>query len=175
LLVEGERLSLGSGARENNFRPAIDPMLRSVGLSCGARGIGVVLTGTLDDGASGLWAIDQCGGPTVVQDPHDAAFADMPLNALNMVKPDHLLTLAELPALPEKLVREPAGKPVPVPKNIAFEVPIAKGGGNGTMDEMDRWGRRSLLACPECHGSCGKSKKAISSTAATSAIPTQPT
>jgi two-component system, chemotaxis family, protein-glutamate methylesterase/glutaminase len=142
LLMEGERLYLGSGARENNFRPAIDPMLSSVGLCCGARAIGVVLTGTLDDGASGLRTIDQCGGLTVVQDPHDAAFADMPLNALDMVKPDHLVTLADLPALIEKLVREPAGKPVPVPDNIAFEVRIAKGG-NGTMDEMDRCGGRS--------------------------------
>jgi two-component system, chemotaxis family, protein-glutamate methylesterase/glutaminase len=151
LLLEGERLYLGSGARENNVRPAIDPMLRSVGVCCGPRAVGVVLTGTLDDGASGLWAIDQCGGLTVVQDPQDAAFADMPLNALDTVKPDHLVALGDLPGLLEKLVREPAGRPVPVPESIAFEVKIAKGG-NGTMDEMDRWGRRSLLACPECHG-----------------------
>jgi len=69
LLIDGERLYLGSGARENNVRPAIDPMLRSAAICCGARAIGVVLTGTLDDGASGLWAIEQCGGVTVVQDP----------------------------------------------------------------------------------------------------------
>src|SRR5262245_17148463 len=78
LLVLGDRIVYGSGARENNARPAIDAMLRSVALCCGPRMVGVVLTGTLSDGASGLWAVDQCGGITVVQDPQDAAFPDMP-------------------------------------------------------------------------------------------------
>ena len=113
--------------------------------------IGVVLTGTLDDGASGLWAIQQCGGVAVVQDPQDAAFAEMPLNALNIVKADHLVALDDLPALLDRLAREPAGKPMPVPDNIAFEVKIARGA-NGSVDDMDQWGRRSRLACPECHG-----------------------
>src|SRR5262245_34536711 len=59
LIVEGERLALGAGPRENNARPAIDPMFRSAALCCGSRTIGIVLTGTLDDGASGLWTIKQ--------------------------------------------------------------------------------------------------------------------
>jgi two-component system, chemotaxis family, protein-glutamate methylesterase/glutaminase len=36
------------------------------------RAVGVVLTGTPGDGASGLWAIKQGEGLTVVQDPKDA-------------------------------------------------------------------------------------------------------
>jgi two-component system chemotaxis response regulator CheB len=93
VLVDGERVSLGIGPRENNSRPAIDPMLRSAAVSCGYRTIGVVLTGTLSDGASGLWALGQCGGITVVQDPKDAAFPEMPLNALNLMRPDHVVHL----------------------------------------------------------------------------------
>lgn len=54
-IVDGDRLLLGEGPRENNARPAIDPMLRSAAVCCGSRAIGVVLTGTLGDGASGLW------------------------------------------------------------------------------------------------------------------------
>src|SRR5262249_12167237 len=57
LLVEGQYLSLGHGPRENNARPAIDPMFRSAAGCCGSRTIGVVLTGTMGDGASGLWAV----------------------------------------------------------------------------------------------------------------------
>src|SRR5262249_35129507 len=81
LLFEGETFTLGHGSRENNTRPAIDPMLRSAAVCCAPRTVGVVLTGTMSDGASGLWALHRCGGIAVVQDPSDAAFSDMPTNA----------------------------------------------------------------------------------------------
>jgi len=108
LLLDGEHVSLGEGPRENNARPSIDQMLRSTALCCGGRAIGVVLTGTLGDGASGLWAIRHGGGIAVVQDPKDAAFSEMPLTALNRAKPDHVVSLDEMPALLERLVRQPA-------------------------------------------------------------------
>ena len=83
LIVDGDRLSLGDGPRENNARPAIDPMLRSGAVCCAGRAVGVVLTGTLSDGASGLWAIQQAGGMTVVKDPNDAAYPEMPLTVVD--------------------------------------------------------------------------------------------
>jgi two-component system chemotaxis response regulator CheB len=151
LLLEADRLLLGTGARENNFRPAIDSMLRSAAACCGPRTIGVVLTGTMSDGASGLWAINRCGGVSVVQDPRDSAFPEMPINALNRTEPDHVVRLTDMPALLANLVRQPAGAPQPVPESLRFEVDIARGA-RATMDEMDRIGRRSVLACPDCHG-----------------------
>jgi two-component system, chemotaxis family, protein-glutamate methylesterase/glutaminase len=151
LLLEGDRIALGEGPRENNTRPAIDPMLRSVALCCGARAVGVVLTGALGDGASGLWAVEQAGGFTVVQDPKDAAFAEMPLTALSRANPHHVVRLAEMPKLLEDLVLQPAGEQKPLAKNIAREVEIARSG-SGSMSDMDRIGRRSVLACPDCGG-----------------------
>jgi two-component system, chemotaxis family, protein-glutamate methylesterase/glutaminase len=151
LMVDGDRLSLGSGPRENNARPAIDPMLRSAAVCCGFRSVGVVLTGTLGDGASGLWALHQCGGLTVVQDPSDAAFAEMPLAALNLAKPDHVVRLADLPALLHSLAHQAAAEPVAVPRSTRFEMEIARNG-RSSMDEMDHLGRRSVLACPDCGG-----------------------
>jgi two-component system chemotaxis response regulator CheB len=151
LLLEADRLALGCGPRENNARPAIDPMLRSAAVCCGFRSVGVVLTGTLGDGASGLWALDQCGGLTVVQDPKDAAFAEMPLTALNRANPDHVVGLAALPALLESLVHMSAGEPVPASRTVRYEVEIAKTG-RSSMNDMDSLGRRSVLACPDCGG-----------------------
>jgi two-component system chemotaxis response regulator CheB len=151
LLIEKDRIVLGHGSRENNARPSIDPMMRSVAACCGARAVGVVLTGTLTDGASGLWAIGQCGGLTVVQDPSDAAFSDMPTNALNRIRPDHVVTLAAMPKLLESLALQPEGDPMPVPESIGFEIEIAKGS-HSAIDDMDQIGRRSGLACPDCHG-----------------------
>lgn len=151
LIVESERLRLGSGPRENNARPSLDPMYRSAALCCGSRAVGAVLTGTQGDGAAGLLTLKRCGGITVVQDPHDAAFAEMPATALARARPDHVVSLAGMPALLEELVRQPAGQPVPVPGNLEYEVNIASGG-RGSMSEMDRIGQRSVLACPDCHG-----------------------
>ena len=151
LLLDGNQLSLGVGPRENNSRPAIDPMLRSAAVCCGARTIGVVLTGTLGDGASGMWALDRCGGITVVQDPNDAAFAEMPLSVMNRAKPDHVVKLSAMPALLERLAHEPAAPPMPVPRSLKYEVEIARTG-RTTMESMDHLGKRSVLACPDCGG-----------------------
>jgi two-component system chemotaxis response regulator CheB len=151
LIVDNDRLSLGEGPRENNARPAIDPMFRSAASCCGPRSIGVVLTGTLGDGASGLWAVGQCGGMTVVQDPEDAEFAEMPLTALNRAKPDHIVGLAQMPDLLGNLVQRPAGEARPVPRSMRYEVEIARGG-YSRMSDMDGVGRRSVLACPDCGG-----------------------
>jgi two-component system, chemotaxis family, protein-glutamate methylesterase/glutaminase len=65
------------------------------------------MTGTLGDGAEGLWTLKHAGGVTVVQDPSDAVQPEMPMTALNRAKPDHIVPLAGLPALlvslPERL------------------------------------------------------------------------
>ena len=151
LLVDGDHLSLGEGPRENNTRPAIDPMLRSAAVCCGSRAIGVVLTGTLGDGASGLWTIHQAGGITVVQDPKDAAFAEMPQTALNRARPDHIVRLKDVPGLLNSLAHEPAGATKALSRSIKYEVEIARTG-RSDMNQMDEFGRRSVLACPDCGG-----------------------
>src|SRR5262249_8301860 len=154
LTLDGHRMALGEGPRENNARPAIDPMLRSTAVCCSGRVVGVVLTGTLGDGASGLWAIREGGGIAVVQDPKDAAYSEMPMTALNRAKPDHVVRLDEMPALLHSLVHEPAGEARPLPRSVKYEVKIARSGSNGmgNIDTLDGIGRRSVLACPDCGG-----------------------
>ncbi|WP_232448374.1 chemotaxis protein CheB [Burkholderia ubonensis] len=91
LIVEGAHFRLLNGAKENFARPAIDPLFRSAAAEMGARVIGVILTGTLDDGAAGLEAIQSCGGSTIVQDPAEAFAGEMPLHAARYA--DQVLSL----------------------------------------------------------------------------------
>jgi len=126
-------------------------MFRSAAVCCGPRTIGLVLTGYLHDGTSGLNAIKRCGGITVVQDPADAAYPEMPRNALEVTRADHVVALAEMPKLLDKLVRVPEGVPGPVPPDIQLEAEIAISGQSG-MQKMETLGKRSVLACPDCHG-----------------------
>ena len=151
LLVEGDRLRLGVGPRENNSRPSIDAMLRSTAVCCAGRTVGVVLTGTLGDGASGLWALRECGGLTVVQDPRDAAFAEMPQTALEKAHPDHVVPLDQMPQLLNLLAHEPEAETQPASASMRYEADVARNGVTA-MDEMDRIAHRSVLACPDCHG-----------------------
>jgi len=151
LLFDGDHLRLGHGPRENGARPAIDPLFRSVAMCCGARAVGAVLTGTLGDGAAGLEALHRCGGITVVQDPDDAAYPEMPANALRLLRPNHVASLRDMPVLLARLAREPAGTPVPIPPSMTFEAEIAHSGYTN-MSSMDRIGRRSVLTCPDCNG-----------------------
>jgi two-component system chemotaxis response regulator CheB len=75
----------------------IDALFFSLARYAGQRTIGVILSGTLRDGTEGLAAIKEAGGVALVQSPEEAAFADMPRNAIgfdgpvDLVAPIHLL------------------------------------------------------------------------------------
>lgn len=99
LLVADGAVRLNPGPRENGNRPAADPLFRSVAAAYGRRAAGVVLSGALDDGTTGLAAIGRAGGLTVVQDPEEAAFPGMPLNAIHFAEPDHVAKVLDIPGI----------------------------------------------------------------------------
>ena len=153
LLVEKNRVRVVRGPRENRCRPAIDPLFRTAALSYGPRVVGVILTGALDDGTAGLWAIKQRGGIAVVQNPEDAFISSMPANALEYVDIDYCLPLSELPAALARLAREPAETEgvYPVPKDMELESKLAASD-PAAMDGDERPGILSAFTCPECKG-----------------------
>lgn len=150
LLVRGPNIHLSNGPRENGHRPAIDPLFRSAARAYGSRTVGVVLTGTLDDGTDGLRLIKERGGATVAQDPEDAAYGEMPESAIEFVGPDRvvplegmarvLCELIDTPLEPADAggVSDPRAQPVDL-----VEVELGR-------EEPD--GDASLLTCPDCGG-----------------------
>jgi two-component system, chemotaxis family, protein-glutamate methylesterase/glutaminase len=151
LLVEGNRLFLRRGPVENNTRPAIDPLFRSAGVHHGSRAIGVVLTGMLSDGASGLQALKRCGGTAIVQDPEEAEFPDMPRNALRAGLVHHVVGLAQLGPLLDRLARQaPTGNPEP-PSDVVLEARVAMEQLSG-VEIPEQLGSRSVVSCPDCQG-----------------------
>lgn len=82
LLFERGKVAVQRGPREHSTRPAIDPLFRSAAESYGRRVVGLQLTGCGEDGVSGLIAITEAGGLTLVQDPEEAYMPYMPLNAI---------------------------------------------------------------------------------------------
>jgi two-component system, chemotaxis family, protein-glutamate methylesterase/glutaminase len=106
LLVEPRCVRLTRGPREKRHRPAIDPLFRSAARAYGPRVIGIVLTGMLDDGAQGLHFVKSRGGVAIVQDPDEAAFDLMPLNAIKAADVDYVLKIEEIPQKLIELVHE---------------------------------------------------------------------
>jgi len=151
LVVLDDIIRLGRGPRENMARPAIDPLLRSVGISYGPRAIGVVLTGMLNDGAAGLADMKRCGSVTVVQNPADAEAPDMPRGALLASDVDHRAPLANIPELLIRLIAEEAGPAPEVPDDIRLEVDIALGRPADAATTM-KFADPVAMSCPDCGG-----------------------
>lgn len=154
LILEGNRMRVSRGPRENRFRPAVDPLFRSAAIAYGPRVIGIILSGALDDGSAGLWSIKQQGGIAIVQDPSDAEVASMPRNAMRSVKVDYIVP-AE--AMGELLGRLAAGE-APEKKEVAMEeeersrdeIRIAIQ--DDLRTNIKNFGTWTPFTCPECHG-----------------------
>lgn len=155
LLLEPGRTLVKRGPKENRSRPSVDALFRSAAYSYRARVIGVVLSGALDDGTSGLWSVKRLGGRTIVQEPSDAGVPDMPNSAIEHVEVDHVAAAAEIGPLLAELAGKPAARAPDVAardvERLKLEIEIA------TQDDafergVMNWGELTPFTCPECHG-----------------------
>ena len=86
----------------------INRLFTSAARSYGKHVIGIILTGLLRDGTEGLQAVHEAGGLTMVQDPGEAEFPDMPANAMEELPVTFCLKLADIGPALELLVRRNA-------------------------------------------------------------------
>ena len=155
LLIEEDCVIATRGPKENRNRPSIDALFRSAAYHFREKAIGIVLSGALDDGTSGLWNIKRMGGMTITQDVSECVFDSMPLSAMEQVEIDFSVSAARMGQLLDRLVREARQveqRNLPhAHGKLGLEVGIAVGD-----DAMDRGimdaGPPSVFACPECHG-----------------------
>lgn len=158
---------MSAGPRENHARPAVDVLFRSAAQAYGPRVIGVVLSGMLSDGTAGSWEIKERHGISIVQDPGEALYPSMPHTAMDQVPVDHVLPVAEMPALLTKIIRElPREEPRAAAQNEGEEVmsgryqstPNDKPGSAEVRRDMDTQiaGQRdravTVYVCPDCGG-----------------------
>lgn len=132
MIVKPGHVHILHGPKENNTRPAINPLFRSAAAAYGPRVIGVILSGMLDDGTAGLAEIKRQGGVAIVQDPKTAAFPSMPLNAIQHVDVDHTVPLSEIASLLGSLVK--------AERIMGTEI----------VEQIDQ--KLLELKCPECNG-----------------------
>ena len=149
MVVDDGVVRLTRSPPEGGHRPAVDTLFRTAARFHGARVVGIVLSGALDDGTAGLVAVKQRGGVTVVQDPEEALCADMPRNALENVNVDHCLPTVEIAALIGKLAHENVELHSPIPPLLEQEANIAldrrREGESPPVDP-------SAFGCPACGG-----------------------
>ena len=163
LSVGPGRIRVVKGPRENRHRPAVDALFRTAARVYGSRVIGIVLSGLLDDGSAGLYAVKQRGGIAIVQDPAEARFPEMPRHALFYATPHYVLRAQDIAANLINLVQidqdeivmpaKQSGNPKSTSKKAARREPGGRPDENLNVAYFDEGvGTPSVFACPECHG-----------------------
>jgi two-component system, chemotaxis family, protein-glutamate methylesterase/glutaminase len=154
LTVRGGTAAVRRGPTVNRVRPAIDPLFQSVALHAGPRGVGIILSGSLDDGAAGLAAIGEAGGTTIVQEPGEAAHPSMPEAALARAVVQHRLPAAGIAGTVVARLRTPFPPTTGEPRHsrrLEKELTVSQLDEPFiTSDELG--GDRSVFGCPACGG-----------------------
>jgi two-component system chemotaxis response regulator CheB len=152
LLVKNGYIRLARGPKENSHRPAVDPLFRTAARVYGVRVVGIVLSGTLDDGTAGLLTVKQQGGVAIVQNPEEAMYSGMPANAIENVDVDYILPVAEIASVLVDLVHKSVEElPPSVSNDMEIESDIAELEINA-MQKINRPGTPSPFGCPDCNG-----------------------
>jgi two-component system chemotaxis response regulator CheB len=150
LLTKGV-IHITKGPHENRWRPSIDVLFRSAAAAYDSRTIGIVLSGMMDDGTSGMSAIKRSGGVCIVQEPEEAEFPDMPKNVLNNVDVDYRVPVNDIGYILDDLFAKPQGPMHEIPEDIRIEAAITQNMASN-INDMSKIADQSVFTCPECGG-----------------------
>jgi two-component system, chemotaxis family, protein-glutamate methylesterase/glutaminase len=150
LILDKGKVLLGKGAPENRWRPSINNLFRSAAANYNSRVIGIILTGLLDDGTSGMASIKRSGGITIVQNPNEADYPDMPISVLENMDVDYVESLSRMGELLTEIIAATNPEPVQVPFDVIQEADMDKR--VSTRVEDLTVFERSEFNCPDCGG-----------------------
>src|SRR5215813_4007919 len=157
LILENRHVMVMHGTKENRSRPAIDPLFRSAARAYGSRVIAVLLSGALDDGTAGIYAVKKSGGIAIVQDPAEAPYHSMPQSAIAHNEINYVLRTEDIAPVLRNLIGQQVdeeGAPDQMKDDMKAELEIASQelDSKEMIDSVDRLGRLSMLTCPESQG-----------------------
>jgi two-component system, chemotaxis family, protein-glutamate methylesterase/glutaminase len=152
LVIKKNKIILGEGPPENRWRPSIDVLFRSAAAAYDGKVVGIILTGLMQDGTSGMLAIKRCGGTCIVQDPKEAEYPDMPLSVLNAMEVDYSVPLIQMGAILEEKSRNGIYESHGIPEDIRSEAEIAERVALGIETVKAIGGDTSTFTCPDCGG-----------------------
>jgi two-component system chemotaxis response regulator CheB len=150
LFLKPGKIRLLHGPHENRWRPSIDVLFRSAAAAYDSHVTGVILSGLLDDGTSGMSAIKRSGGICIVQEPSEAEYDDMPLNVINNVAVDHRVLIQDMGYIIADVLSKPSTN-IPIPEDVKMEAAITERL-ISDITEMEKLGNHSNYTCPDCGG-----------------------
>ncbi|MFL5777311.1 MAG: chemotaxis protein CheB [Chloroflexota bacterium] len=148
LVVEGDHVRVVRGPRENNHRPAIDPLFRSAAEWQDGHVTAVVLSGGPGDGVAGCMAVIDRGGRVIVQDPEEALFPQLPTSVLGRAEVDVVADSARIGSVLAGALRDASHRNEEQAARADRPEVV-------TMTEQaedSANGRPSTFGCPDCGG-----------------------
>jgi two-component system chemotaxis response regulator CheB len=151
MMIETGKILVRKGPYENHWRPAIDALFRTAAAAYTTCVTGIILTGLMDDGTSGMVAIKKSGGIVIVQDPEEAEFANMPESVLQNVNVDYKAPIHEMPYILEDIYARESCEFGTAPIEVQIEASISLRMGSD-IEELKQIAKPSELTCPDCGG-----------------------
>jgi len=151
MVIEAGQISIFRGPTENHWRPSIDVLFRTAAAAYDSCVTGIILSGLLDDGTSGMVAIKKAGGTCIVQEPDEAEFSEMPQNVINNLDVDYRVSIADIGYILSDIFSRGNCIPKEIPAEVKLEADITKRMAS-QFKETEKLGKPTAITCPNCGG-----------------------